>query len=64
MDETLDRLIQRDHRADEDREHNRESGEAFAAQAPEEERETKRDRGQRIAEVVDQVGQQCHAESA
>ena len=64
VDEALDRLAERDECADEDREHDCEPGEPLAAQAAQEEREPERNRGERVAEVVDQVGEQRHAERA
>jgi hypothetical protein len=64
VDEALDGLAERDEGADEDREHHRETGQPLAAQAAEEEGETEWDRGERVAEVVEQVGQQRDAERA
>jgi hypothetical protein len=64
VDEALDRLHERDHGADQDGQHDAESGQTLSAQAAEEEREPQRDRCQRVAEVVDQVGEQRHAQCA
>ena len=64
MDEALDGLAERDQGADEDREHDGETGESLPTQAAEEEGKPERDRGERVAEVVDQVGQQRDAERA
>ena len=58
MEEALDRLVQRDASRDEDREHNGETSELLAAEAAEEEGDAERDGGERIAEVVDEVGEQ------
>ena len=58
VDEALDRHVERDAGGDEDRENDREPGESLAAHAAQKERDPERDRGQGIAEVVDQVGQQ------
>ena len=58
VDEALDGLTERDQGADEDSEHHREAGPALAAGAAEEEGDAERDRRQRVAEVVDQVGEQ------
>ncbi len=64
VDETFDRLHERDQGADEDRQHDAETGKSLAAHAAEEESEAKRDRRQRVTEVVDQVGEQRDAERA
>ena len=64
MDEALDRLAERDEGADEDRGDDREAGEALAAETAEEEGEPERNRGQRVAEVVDQVSEQRHTKRA
>ena len=58
VNQTLDRLVQRDTRGDEDREHDREPGELLAAEAAQEEGDPERYRRQRITEVVDQVREQ------
>jgi hypothetical protein len=60
----VDEPLDRDESADKDREHDRETGQTFSFEAAEEEGEAERDRGQRIAEVVDQVGKQRDAECA
>jgi hypothetical protein len=54
--------IQRDERADENREHYREPGQALTAEAAEEEGKPERDCGQCVAEVVDQICEQRDAE--
>src|SRR5579884_1054304 len=64
MDEPLDRLHERNDRADEDRQDDTEAGEPFAALAAEEERQPERNSGERVAEVMDQVGEQRDAERA
>jgi hypothetical protein len=53
VDEAIDRLTERDQRADEDREHDRNSGPAFAASTSQVEGDPQRDRCQRVSEVVD-----------
>jgi hypothetical protein len=58
VDEAQDRFVEGDEGGDEDREHDGEPGRLFAAHAAQEERDPKRDRGQGVAEVVDQVGQE------
>jgi hypothetical protein len=58
VDKALYRHVERDAGGDEDRENNREPRESLPANAAEKERDPERDRGQSIAEVVDQVGQQ------
>ena len=58
VDEAHDRHVERDAGGDEDREDDGEPGESLAADAPQEERDSERDRGERVAEVVDQVGEQ------
>src|SRR5262249_2595394 len=62
VEEAEDGLDERDDRADEDREDDREASPAFSTCAAEEEGEPERDRRQRVAEVVDQVGEQRDAE--
>ena len=62
MDEPLDRLTKSDERADEDREHDREPGPPLTARAPEVEGDPERHRGERVSEVVDQVGEQRDAQ--
>jgi hypothetical protein len=61
VDQTLDRLHERDAGAEEDRRHDEVAGGGFAPRAPEEERDPERHRGQRVAEVVDQVREQGDA---
>ena len=58
MNEAHDRHVERNAGRDEDREDDGETGEPFAADAPEVEGDAERDRGQRVAEVVDQVGEE------
>src|SRR5215218_1686549 len=62
IDETLDGLDQRDEGADEDRQHDRKASPALAPGAPEIEGDAERHRSKRIAEVVDQVGQERDAQ--
>jgi diadenosine tetraphosphatase ApaH/serine/threonine PP2A family protein phosphatase len=64
IDEALDRLDECDAGAGEDREHDGDACQALAAHTAEEEGEAKRDRGGGVAEVVDQVGEQRHAQRA
>ena len=64
MDEALDRLAERHKSTDKDREHDRNTGQTFSFDAAEEEGKAERDRGQRIAEVVDQISEQRDAECA
>jgi hypothetical protein len=59
LDQPLDRLVQGDARRDEDREHHRQARELLAAEAAQEEGNSERHSRQRIAEVVDQVDEQC-----
>jgi hypothetical protein len=61
VDEAQDRLRKRDAGADEDRKHDRQPGEALSANALQKEGDPERDRGQRVAEVVDQVGEEGDA---
>ena len=58
MDQPLDRLVEGDAGGEEDRGDDGEAGELLAAEAAEEERDAERDRGKRVAEVVDQIGEQ------
>ena len=58
VQEPLDRLVQGDAGGDEDRRDDGEPGELLAARAAQEERDAERDRGERVAEVVDQVREQ------
>ena len=64
MDDALDRLAQRDQGADEDCGDDREPGYPFAAQASQKESQPERDRGQCVAEIVNEVREQRHAERA
>jgi hypothetical protein len=59
VDKALDGLIQRDTRRDEDCEHNRQAGKLLAAEAAQKERDPEWDSSERIAEVVDQVREEC-----
>ena len=61
MDQPLDRFVERDECADQDRGDDREPGELLAAERAEEERDPEWDRGECVAEVVDQVGEQRDA---
>ena len=61
MDEAVDCLHRRDAGADEDRRHDEVAGALLGHKGAHEEGDPERDRGQRVAEVVDQVGQQRHA---
>jgi len=58
VEEALDGLVQCDTSRDEDRKHHSEARELLAPEAAEEERGTERNGGQRIAEVVNEVGEQ------
>jgi hypothetical protein len=58
LDEAHDRLVERDAGRDEDGEDDGEPGELFASGASEKERDAERDRGEGVADVVDQVGEQ------
>ncbi len=58
MDEAPDRLVERDTGGDEDGQHDGEPRELLAADAAQEERDSERHRGQRVAEVVDQIREQ------
>src|SRR5436309_8496292 len=62
MDEALDRLAERDEGADEDGENDGQAGETLSLCAAKEEGEAERDRGERVAEVVDQIGEQGDAQ--
>jgi hypothetical protein len=62
VNEALDRLSERDEGADEDGEHDRQSRDSLSACAAKEEREPERDRGERVSEVMDQVGEQRDAQ--
>ena len=61
VQQPLDRLRQRDAGADEDREHDEVPGDLLASLAPKEEGDAERDRGQGVADVVDQVCEQGDA---
>src|SRR5215218_1338180 len=61
VDEALDRLPERDAGAHEDGEDDKEPGNPLAACRAKEEGDSERKGGQRVAEVVDQVGEQGHA---
>jgi hypothetical protein len=58
MDQPLDRLVQGHARGDEDREHHREPGDLLRPKRAKEERDPDRHRGERVADVMDQIGQQ------
>ena len=58
VDEAHDRLVQRYAGTDEDREDDRQTREFLTPERPEEERDPERHCGQRIAVVVDQVGEE------
>ena len=57
MDQTVDRLVEGDHRAGEDCEHDEQTGDSLARLAAQEERDSEWDRGECVAGVVDQVGE-------
>jgi hypothetical protein len=54
----LDRLVERDASGDEDCEHDSKSGELLATEGAQVEGDPERDGGERVAEVVDQVGEE------
>ena len=58
VDQALDCLVGRDTGGDEDREDDGEAGELLTAGGAEEERDAEWDGGERVADVVDQVGEQ------
>jgi hypothetical protein len=58
LEQTLRCLVAGNTGADEDRGHHRKPGDALGALAPQREGDAERDRGQRVARVVDQVGEQ------
>ena len=58
MNQTVDRLVSGYARRDEDRCNDRVTGPAFATRTSEEERDTERNRGQCVTDVVDQVGEE------
>ena len=60
VDEPLDRRVERNAGADEDRGDDRESGEPLTACASQEERNAEGDGGQGVTEVVDQICEQRH----
>src|SRR5437773_6723532 len=62
MDEALDRLAERDEGADEDGENNRQAGETLSFAAAKEESAPERDRGERLSEVMDQIGEERDAQ--
>jgi len=57
VEEPLDGFVQGDAGGDEDRQHDRETGELLAPEAAEEERDSERYGLECVAEVVDQVGE-------
>ena len=61
VDQAQDRLIRSYASRDEDRRHDGQAGQALGALGAHRERDTERDRGQRVPAVVDQVGQQRQA---
>jgi hypothetical protein len=61
VDQTLDRLPQRDAGADEDRCHHEVACAFLGLEGAQQERDPQRNGGQRVPEVVDQVGQQRDA---
>ena len=61
VDQPVDRLVERDERADEDRRHDREAGQLLTAVRAQEECDPERHRGQGISDVVDQVGEKRDA---
>jgi hypothetical protein len=61
VDQPDDRFVQRDASRKEDREDDRVAGPPFGAGAAEEEGRADRDRGQRIARIVDQIGEERDA---
>ena len=58
VDEALDRLVERDARGHEDREHDGEAGELLGAEAAQVEGDPERNGGQRVPEVVHEVGEE------
>src|SRR5687768_2377523 len=61
VEQAVDRLPARDARRDEDRENDGQPGDALRAEAPQGEGDSERDRGRRVTEVVDQIGEQGDA---
>jgi hypothetical protein len=64
VDEPLDGLTERDKSADEDCEHDSQPTQTFAACAPQVKGDSKRNRRQSVAEVVDQICQQGNTQCA
>jgi len=64
VNEPLNGLTQRDKRADEDREHDSQPSQALAACAAQVKGDSKRNRGQSIAEVVDEICEQGNTQRA
>ena len=64
MDEPHDGCVEGDAGRDEDRKHDRDPRKSFATNATEVKGDSERDRRERIAEVVDDVGEQRDAERA
>lgn len=58
MDEALHRLVEGDAGRHEDCRHDRKPGEPLATHAPQEEGDSERDGGERVAEVVNQIRQE------
>ena len=58
MEQPLDRLVAGDTGGDEDRRDDEEAGQLLAAVRAEQEGDPERHGGQRVADVVDQVGEQ------
>ena len=58
LDETLDRLVERDTRRRENGKDDCEARDLLGAEATEEERDSERDGGERVAEVVNEVGEE------
>ncbi len=63
VDQPLDRLVERYEGADQNCGNNRESCDFLAAERAQEECDPERDRGQSVAEIVNQIGKQCDAAS-
>ena len=61
VDQAADRLHERDAGAEEDRRDDEVAGRLLASRAAEEERDPERHGGERVAEVVDQVGEERDA---
>ena len=58
VDQPLNRFVERDAGRDEDGEHDGQPRKLLTSEAPQKEGDAERQRGQRVAEVVDQVGEQ------